>query len=220
MIRTAWPSVVDVVSYMVGAGMVDSVLTEAQHHLDFQLAVDSAVAELEDATDYSPFKMDETDVVRKYTPTGTKLLQFRAGLLSLTSLVVGVSSGFSGTTLTVDEDFWLGPENAAVKRMPYLWAEFRRPLHGIERSIWVTGKWGRWTSIDPRAYEAVIVKAASKLATQVAAEATGGMISWTEADSTSEKYGADGAFGPQIAAWDKRFLDIVSSSDLRRLMVN
>ncbi|MBI1332703.1 MAG: hypothetical protein GC165_07465 [Armatimonadetes bacterium] len=150
----------------------------------------AAIGIVERETGWLPFLMDAADVTRTFdppmlsvqgfaSPNNGLMVPLRAGLLSVTSVVV------DSTPLVQNQDFWLEPSY----RLPWSWIKFRTTYIAPPQSLAITGKWGYsatvpddlWTAVrDYAAYHALSNLQASTLASP--------LDSWTEAD-IKENYG-------------------------------
>lgn len=162
MARDGYPTDDDVKLLVAGSGVT------LPAGFVFAGYADAATQEFQQLTGFVPFLKDSSDVERVYGPPGRRasnVLELGAGLLSLTSLRVEVTSDQpSGRPLTQNRDFWLKPDNAAVEGRPYTWIKFLRPVFGLPSSIVVAGRWGFGATVPDDAWEAIRRLAASQAA--------------------------------------------------------
>lgn len=205
------PAASDLYRYLRAAGVVDYPETEAQGLLNLSGKVAAAVNDWERDTHWEPFvvakdgggspvdttlKFSPQDIL--YPPNDYPMLDVDGGILSVTSLTVGVTATSAGTVLVQDTDFYLMPSRAPLKGKPYTYIEFCRanfPSFGIvgryvPNSIVLVGKFGYSLTCPDVAFDAILARAAKKCGPQLSAK-FGGMTGWSEADGTKETYGAD-----------------------------
>jgi hypothetical protein len=157
--HTAYPTKAEVDAYL--ATLPNLTVPAA---FDTDPTIRAAIAEWERLTEYRPF-LSGTAASRTFDPPGPKTtrptrgggrtLRLGAGLVSLSSLTVGVEGGSAGTALTLDTDFWLWPANAAALSRPYTAIEFACVQWGQPRSIVINGVWGYGATIPDDAWKAV-----------------------------------------------------------------
>ncbi len=188
-----WPTAADLLLFLQAAGLVTDTLTEAQDLLELDTAIEAARAEFEQRTHWEPFLA--ATQTRKYdAPLGTNLI-LDAGLLTCTSVSV------AGALLVADIDYWLAPANAALRGRPYTRVEFRSMPVCDPQQIVIVGSWGRFAALPPEARLAVLGGAARRLAPQLGAAVSRGVVMWREGD-VQEQYGPE-PFGGLAAAWQK-----------------
>lgn len=121
-------------------------------------------------------------------PLGTtRQMDLRDDLCTITS-VTG-----QGVALVRDADYRLLPQDAAPRGLPWnrieLATRYYSPLlPNVWGGIAVTGTWAYGTTIPDDAWEAMIAAGALDRLPQLILLWVGGLISWTEADTT-ESYG-------------------------------
>lgn len=179
--------------------------------------LDEAVQELEQTTGHNPF-LAGAAATRRYTPSkaGDHILQLDAGLVSVSAVT------YCGTALTLNTDYWLKPDNAAVRSRPYTHIQFRSgkwtAIHDGETApIAITGVFGFGLTVPQEIWEAVRCGAAWKL--------TQSMASTTEESSISEvikakqtpqariEYAVDANTGRPLSRyrkeWERKFKDTI-----------
>lgn len=179
-LSTAWPDEDDIAERLQEAGIA----VPARRILTRIRA--AAIIRWQHLTRFYPFLSTGVDETRRFSPPESAVLPLKAGVLTLTSLTVHVYPGSSGTVLTVNEDFWLMPEDAAEKGQPYRWIQFRRWWHGLPRSMVIIGKWGYSLTVPDDAWEAVMSLAIAQVLKKISAPGVGGLMniklgqdSWT-----------------------------------------
>jgi hypothetical protein len=118
-----------------------------------------------------PFDPPGPDATRM-TRGGRQRLLLTNGLISLTSLYVGVNAagGSSGTQLILGQDFWLYPNDAqtASNPGPYTRIDFAYVQRGLPQSVVVTGVWGYGLNTIPDdAWEGILLLAGSMAARSI-----------------------------------------------------
>lgn len=174
MPHSAYPLDADYTAFVTGAGLS---MPSAYSWVGI---ADYAQAEFEKRTGRIPFLKDASDVARSFDPPGAtstletsfykggeKLLELDAGLLTCTSVAVGVTPGDPGAVLAAGTQYRLMPQNAAVKNMPYEWIEFYFPVYGMPSSIVITGKWGYAANLPEDVWQCCLCIGAEYVATQI-----------------------------------------------------
>lgn len=123
-----------------------------------------ALDALEQQTGYSPFFAADSDSERRFDPPGDGNLNLKSGLVSLTSVTIGVTSTNDGSELIQNDGYAVWPDNAfdcgkAVTRIDFFFA-----VGGSPRSVVVNGRWGRMDKTHrsfEAAKQAVVMKAAA-----------------------------------------------------------
>jgi hypothetical protein len=213
--QTALPTGVDLSRFVQAAG-----LTIPNGYLDLDGAVYAAIEEWEERTGYAPFftPASEQAVTRYYSPgdiiippNEPPMLDLMAGLLSVESFRVGVTSTDPGMTLTAGKDYRLAPANAPARQRPYTYVVFLSPFAtfgnvgpNLPDSIQVTGRWGYWTSVHEAAWRAILCGAAARLAPQLSLAIRDGVARWGEGD-VSNDYGSGGYLQSQANGWREEF---------------
>jgi hypothetical protein len=193
-----FPQTISVRSKFTGAGYpIDADLADRIEALgilatgegwgfDLGAKVGAAIADWERDTGHLPFLAASSMSVHYFDPPRRSCrLDFDGGLASLSSLTI------SGTTLTVDEDFFLMPTNAAARGLPITGVEFAAPVSGEPRSIAVTGRWGYATTLPDAAYEAILCKALLYSQPELALGVSKGVYS-VQDEKFSMRYGGGG----------------------------
>lgn len=141
-------------------------------------------------TGWQPFLADPADVTRSFDPPGTqggpwtsggeRALFLNAGLLAVTSLKTNVSTTYAGDLLTIDEDYWLEPTEAAIVGTPYTEVRFVSRQWGGPHSIQITGRWGYASTLPEDAWDAILKKAASLCVPELTLQISRGIVSFTD----------------------------------------
>jgi 8-oxo-dGTP pyrophosphatase MutT (NUDIX family) len=221
MAKTLYPSAAELEAYVVSTGLVSA---DDVGDVDFQSAAEAAVREWEEQTGWLPFLAAAANTSRRYDPpgpnrsggfTGTlrggaSRLWLGAGIVSSTTptIVTGYTPTVAGTTLTHEDDFWMGPENADLKGKPWQFVEFSGSQFGGPRSIRITGRFGYSATLGDEVWEAVRLQGALLIAPEIEGIITGGMIEAEEAD-IRERYGND-PLATFTARWEKRIAAVVN----------
>lgn len=147
-----YPDGTDLLNYIASLGIVDEEVKDARFGaLDLTVKAGAAAAEWERRTAWRPFLAQAGQSRRFDAPWAARTLELSGGLLSLTTLTV------DDDARTLDEDFWLGPENAAAKGLPYTFVEFAgRAVASARRGIEITGDWGRMETLTDDIWQAVL----------------------------------------------------------------
>lgn len=200
----AMPTHIELREYLMGAGVLESVLTDAQKSIDLSGTAAAAIADWERDTHWEPFLSSGQDVTLTfspgdvlYPPNELPMLDLDGGVLSVTSLTVGVTQTNPGTVLTQDTDFFLMPGRAPRKGKPYTYIEFYRANFAsfgwmgapVPNSIVLVGKTGYSLTVPDDVFQSVLYRGAKRLGPQLSAK-FGGLTGWSEADA-KETYGAD-----------------------------
>lgn len=215
MPQAAWPDAAAVSAYLAGINFtVPSGVTVAVY-------LGAAITEWERKTGYEPFLAAAPATTRRFDPPGAsdvsgwwsyrggrRVLNLKAGLVTLTSVYTHASLDDDGNELDIDEDFWLLPLNANVKSRPYTEIEFRSPLFGHAASVEVTGTWGFFSTIPDDAYLAVLQQAAGNIVRATTVGLMDGLSAWDEGD-VKEKYDLD-ALTKRANAWQSDFDKVVA----------
>jgi len=171
-----------------------------------QAALDEAVAEWESMTGYDPFLSTGTPATRYFDGVSDFILRLRSGIVTLTSLRVGVTSTDVGSLLVVNEDFHLYPLDAASKGKPFTYLKFRSRQSREPRSLSISADWGYCTSAAiPADVSATILRqSASKLFSEYLTSFSGGATKIKQRDVEYD-FGLSGgtfsATGGQYAKW-------------------
>jgi hypothetical protein len=199
----AYPTVAELKTFLLGAGLVTDATIPPDSYLDYQGAIDTATGDWEQYCGWKPFLIDSSDVTRYYDPPNGKVLRFGAGLSTLTSVTV------NGTALTLNTDFFLKDENAVADGLPYTYLELLYRQWGLPRSVVIIGKWGRVSTVPAAVKDAVLARSASGLLTQIGLRnSQGGLTESRLEGAITEKYGASNVLAFQNS-WDTQFKDTV-----------
>jgi hypothetical protein len=205
-----WPTTAELTTRLTEAGIT------APSTATMQAVINAGIQRFEAMTRFFPFLSTGSDETRRFTPPQSSFLKLKAGLITLTSLTTHVSPSSSGSALTVNEDFWLMPEDAAERGEPYRWIHFRSWQHGQPRSLVLVGKWGFGLTVPDEAWEAVMQLALAQVLRLSASEVSGGMSSWME-NNVQESYAGGDPFSKQIAGYEAYARDVAMA--FRRLML-
>lgn len=213
MAYTTVPQAGDLAAYLIGLGLID--ITQAAT-LPLSVFCESASAAWEERTGWHPFVRDSVDVARRFDPPGPNnprggiwsarggraVLDLRAGLLSVTSIVTGYSATSTnpqaGTVQLAEDDYWLLPEEAPLSGHPYTEIEFATSRWGGPRSIRILGKWGYTANITGHVWQTLLESAALMAMSGIVGQNAGGLIEWTE--EAHERYG-ENPFGHFEKRW-------------------
>lgn len=204
MPHPSWPNAGDLRKFLGTTGADADTLAA----LDCALgdAAAAAQARIERATDVR-FVADANASVRYYAaPQNTNVLQIHE-CISVTS-VVYQPVGSTAQTLTLNDDYFLQPDNYAALGEPIMAIVFpgRRwssPLTGpLLRAIQVTARWGRGTTLPGDVWMAALQSGALWLWSNYQMAFTGGLESYKEAD-VSEEYGnsASSPWAQAVTRW-------------------
>jgi hypothetical protein len=191
--KTEWVTADELSAYLASLDGVN-----VPDEFDVEPFVGAATAEWERRTHYSPFLNSGDDPsARLFDPPGpltsrpirggSRLLRLGCGLLSLTSLKVGMDNPASATTLVSGTDFYLWPQEASYNSKPFTAVEFFAVQWGYPRSIEVTGDWGYCSDSIP--YDAWLGHrdlAAGMTLERLRENYAAGPVQWEEKD-TSER---------------------------------
>lgn len=220
--RDAYPGSADLAALLIASGLISNPPTTVQQFIDEGGYIGRAISEWERATRFIPFMGDTDDQTVWYNPRDLQqpighfpFLDTAAnggpgGVLSVTSLYVGVTSTSTGTALTQDYHYAMRPRNAALKNMPYTYIEFIRPpyvglgaLGSVVDSIKLVCKRGYWTKVDEAAYQAILSGAAALAVSVLSRPVSPGILEITD-DDVKIKYDPD-AFGKMQERYQKQF---------------
>lgn len=168
-------------------------------NLSYEGYADAAKREFERRTGRIPFLKDSVNVERFYDPpvpsAHGQFLALDAGLLEVSSVMVGVSTTNPGVVLTQGSDYVLHDYNAPVEGRPYERIQFvssisNRFLYqssphigGSPRSIKVTGKWGYSATVPDDVYFAVLRLGVSLALMDLKEALAGDLVEWAEGDT-------------------------------------
>jgi hypothetical protein len=207
MSHTVLPGSADLSSYITGLNLFDSgELAAVLARIGLADKAAAAAAAWQEQTGWYPFIKDTSDVSRRFDPPGPNshhggvwalrggkwVLDLRAGLLVVTSIVTGYSASTTnpqaGTAQVAEDDYWLLPEEAPLQNRPYTQVEFAAARWGDPRSVRITGRWGFCSIVPEDAWQAVLQYGALLAASDLQTNLTLGMLEYTEAVVT-ERYG-------------------------------
>jgi hypothetical protein len=219
--RVIYPTAADLQVKLYEAGLIENPPTAAQKVIDLDTYIQEAITAWENATGYSPFLVDPTDVTKRFDPPGPTIrgtrygyrarggeryVDFNQGLVSLTSVVTGVDSVSAGTTRTLNTDFYLYPPNAATEERPYQRLEFVLPVWGSQQSIRVTGKWGYTAILPDDVWQVILMRAMYMLTPSLAIALSGGLYEIKRLNYTLRYAGGrETPLAAESALWEKRF---------------
>ncbi len=213
MAHSAYPSTGELAAFLVSLGLIDMMQAAT---LPLQTFLDASIQAWEEQTGWHPFVKDSADVARRFDPPGPNrrggawssrggrwLLDLRAGLISVTSIVSGYSASptnpQAGTALVAEEDYWLLPDEAPLEGKPYTEVEFGSAIWGGARSIRIVGRWGYTADIPGHIWQAILECGALMAQPGIVAQNVGGLLEWTE--EAHERYGED-PFGQFRKRWE------------------
>ncbi len=179
--KTAYPDGVSLQKFLGNLGL------DLPPDLDLDVKVEDASAEWESRTGWGPYLSTGQVTTRLFDPPRQgRSLYLQGGLLSLTSLAVGVvpgpdgsyadSGASAGTLLTPNLNFYLRPQNAAVRGLAVTEVEFLSRLGGVPQSVAVAGVWGRSLLVPGDVWQAVLQKAALDCLPELGISLTGGLV--------------------------------------------
>lgn len=226
MPQDAYATGADLRAYLEGAGFSTS------DHLDFEAAAQDAPIQWERDVNYIPWLA--APQTRTFDPQGPELgqqggffsssrwggsnrLRLGAGLLSASSVVVGITPSLAaGRLLVPGSDFWLEPTEAPYANRPYTSIRFAVPQYGSLQSLQITGTWGFQQQLSLDVWNAVRAKGVLLMLPQLIAAQTSGLQGWTEA-GVSEQYGVM-PYGAQITAWGTQYVQTVARYRRRTIL--
>lgn len=232
MPETSWPTANDLSSFLLYESGLNLKIKN-ERDMRFGEEIDAAIERFKRASGFYPFLAEQS--VRMYSPPGpnalgmtanpfgmgyglpyvggSRTLALDAGIVTLTSLNIGVSAGGGGHVLAAGTDFYLRPSNAPAMGLPYTSIEFRGPLSGLPSSIRIDALWGFATTINAMYRRAILADAAAAYAPQLAISKSGFLTSWSESGVT-ETFDKN-PFAPHIATWQGQMTRALAG--LRRL---
>ncbi len=196
--KSAWPSTTTVASALSGMGIT---LPSGYSNADYLAA---SIQEWEMAVGVSPWFVDGTVTTTSSSRTVTPYGQ---GMVHIPPCAVVESVALGGVTLTVDEDYWLRPDNADDQYRPVTHIEFATRVTGTNAALVITGKWGYQTSIFESVYQLIldmtvskVLEAAQMKAVLAQSVAAAGAITEVRQENLSIKYAANESFKTQTMA--------------------
>lgn len=193
-----WPDDAAVEAYLTALGVIESSWGINLTTLCAGKA-ESARRKFETATGWLPFLAGAGVSTRYFDPPGERsnsahagwtwlggdrLMFSKAGIATATGLVVtvGVSPTDAGTALTINEQFWLEPLQAAEEGRPYTEIRFGWPQRGNPRSIKVDARWGWGTTVPQDIWDAVRSGALADALTDFAEVVRAAPVEWKDGD--------------------------------------
>lgn len=158
-----YPTEVNLQSYIEAMGLT------APPSARLSAALAQAVRQWESATGWAPFLKDSVDRTVYFDPPRVGsfgcILSLDRGLLSLTSVKVGVEADRTGgTTVTQGVDFLMLPADGGTDEKPWTDIQFLTNLpYFLPQSVQVVGKFGYATACPSDASEAILAYATAKL---------------------------------------------------------
>lgn len=198
MPHVAYPTAAQIEGFIASLGILSSDdLTALLVNLDLAAIAEAAQSAWEADTGWRPFLRDASPVSRRFDPPGPNRtwwlrggahrLELGAGLLEATAFVTGYSASDAGDAVTVEDDYWLLPVNAAIEGLPYTTIDFLPAAWGMPQSVRITGYWGYSATIPADAWAAILRQGALLAYSEITLQRTGGMVGWSEAD-VKEQY--------------------------------
>lgn len=197
--HSAYPTAAEVQSFLEACGITVSagLLTQLDNF------VEQAVDTFEDEA--GRVILAGSSETRYFDPPvekGTQVL-YIPDMVTVTTVSFTPMNG-TATTLTVNDDYFLMPYDAAVRYEPFTMMKFAPrwsgPLtSGLFRSIAITGRYGYWTSIPNDVYMAVMNLAAANGLLMQGANASTGVVRKKIEDFEVE-YGSN-SYSGQVKAW-------------------
>lgn len=180
---TAYPTETDLLRRIEDLGIITQASAVG---FDLTTKVEAAARAWERDTGHQPFLAAASASARYFDPpVRSSRLDLDTGLASLTSLTI------SGTTMTLNRDFYLSPRNAPARNEPYTSVDFAGPVSGVPMSIVITGRWGYATDLHADAWEAIIVKALLLCLPELSLGISKGLYSMQD-ETFSIRYGGGG----------------------------
>jgi hypothetical protein len=219
--HAAYPTSTDLTAFITSLNLFDSAdLSAILAAMNLAQKADAAAEAWETATGWHPFLADAATSTRRFDPPGPnkgqlsrgggRRLYLQGGIITVPTVVVGYTATSPGSTLVYDQDFWLLPQNAAERKLPWEWVEFGFNQSGPPRSVQVTAKWGYQQYIPDHAWQMILEKAAFLCLPELETQSTGGTKSFTEG-GTTESYGPSGILSVPREVWEKRWEELTSS---------
>lgn len=206
MPHAALPTVTDLENFLLSAKLVSAPPTDEQNIMILGDAVASAQAEWQRETGWVPF-LSGADTTRSFNPPGpeqgpvgiyfgvanmggSRKLFLNAGVRSVTTLKTGVTvQNPTGTTLVLNQDYWLRPNNADTYDRPFTFIEFGYSQWGNPNSITITAPFGFGSVCPDDAWYAILKMAAIQSVPALELAQFGGLVKWGDADA-NETYNA------------------------------
>lgn len=119
------------------------------------------------------------------------------------SAVTYTPPGGSAETLVLNTDYWLLPDNALDQGKPIDEVEFLQVWgsrdNSLRRAIAITGLWGYAATLPEDVWQAVCMRAAYGLWSQVTLATTGGVLGWKDGDRSVD-YGVE-RWNSMLSTW-------------------
>lgn len=152
--KAAWPTEEEVSARVEGLG------GEVPGGVSIQDEIDALIADFEQRTGFSPF-LASGAVARRYNPPGERgdphVLMLAGGIVTLSSLKVGISTSYTGSGLVLGTDYRLERLRAGG---PYEIVRFRDEQYGNSESIEIVAIEGWDSTVPLDAWIAIREKAA------------------------------------------------------------
>jgi hypothetical protein len=187
--------------------------------LDADALIADAVAEWETRTGWYPYLSTGQAQTRLFDPPREgRVLSLEGGLLSLSSLAIGVipdqtgsyqdGVGTAGTVLVNNLNFYLAPRNAAVRGQAFTEVEFLSRVRGVPQSVGVTGVWGRVPEVPDDVWRVILGYGAFLAVPEMGLSATNGLVKVDDVTFTTST--GVSPIQALAAQWEKRFLKLAS----------
>jgi hypothetical protein len=137
---------------------------------------------------------------------GSNILSVRSGLLSVTTLTVGITLTYAGKVLVANTDFWLTPSDAAFYNRPFTSVQFRTVQYGEPQSISILGSFGFSATVPDDAWTAINRLAASIILHEIGLFTTGLHKSEAQGDEKVEFL----SFTTLAAAYEKQAMSVAA----------
>lgn len=230
MAKTAYPTGIDLWNYLQSSKLINDSISIDSSSIDPEQAINSAINEWENDTNYIPFLAESVDSTLYYNPPGTEIqasqpyavgglynnwgwmggsqrLFLNTGYVSVTSITRGLTpTNSTGTVLTADRDYWLYPVNAPNTSTPYRYIEFAITAYGVPKSIKIIGTRGYSNIVPDDAWNAIIYKAAREVLPALEIQLTHG-LSKIKQGPLELSYGTSTSSSPYLSMftqWEKQ----------------
>lgn len=188
--HSAYPTADDLKAWIEGTGL--SVSAALETLLDGAAA--GAANDFESAV-HRTMLAPSSGELRYFAPPldGAPLVGF--DLAAAPATITYQPTGSSAETLTLNTDYWCGPENAIARGKPLEWIEFDKQWTGLidrtlRRALQITGLWGYAETLPDDVWLAVCMRGAWNVWQQVTFGSTEGMLGFKEGD-LSVDYGLE-----------------------------
>lgn len=192
--KTAYPINTDVQAFLVASGF-----TVTAGQLAFMDEAAAAGQQIIERRCGRVFLGSGSNSTRYFDPPSTRSGRLRIDdLASLNTVTYQPSGQVTATTWTENTDFWVQPDNRAVKLLPItslvLKQRWSQPLStAYRRSVIVSGQWGYATlaaGFPEAVWTAMLAAGCLEVYEMIAQALTGGLLNWREAD-VQEDYGVE-----------------------------